>query len=116
MGIFNFFKKKPPSAMDVVVGSIYGKRLRGKEADLMAASHIACVDLLFDVVKYSDVHALAKKLFDGPMPYSTHDLAVAVSLGFFKNAALFESLKEAQIAARLQVAEWTLEGKVGRSR
>lgn len=112
MGIFDIFKKVKPSVMDAVVASVYGNKPRGKQANLLEASHIACVKLLFEIVKYSDVHALAKKLFDGPMPYSTHDLAVSTSLGFFKNPELFDGLKEAQIVARLQVAEWCREGIV----
>jgi hypothetical protein len=112
MGIFGFFGKKPPTMMDGLVQSIYGNKPRKKLADLLEASRIACEELLCEIIEYSDVHVLAKKLFDGPMPYSTHDLAISVSLNFFKDADLFDDLKEAQIAARLQVLQWVREGKV----
>jgi hypothetical protein len=112
MGLFGFFRKTPPTIMDGLVGSIYDKRSGKKEADLLEASRVAFEELLCEIIEYSDVHVLAKKLFDGPMPYSTHDLAVSVSLNFFRDADLFDDLKEAQISARLQVVQWVREGKV----
>jgi hypothetical protein len=112
MGIFGLFGKKPPTMMDGLVQSIYGNKPRKKQADLSEASRIAYEELLCEIIDYSDVHVLAKKLFDGPMPYSTHDLAISVSLNFFKDANLFDDLKEAQIAARLQLLNWIREGKV----
>lgn len=112
MGIFGLFGKKPPTMMDGLVQSIYGDKPRKKQANLSEASRIAYEELLCEIIEYSDVHVIAKKLFDGPMPYSTHDLALSVSLNFFKDADLFDDLKEAQIAARLQLANWIREGKV----
>src|ERR1700676_2797092 len=106
MGIFGLFGKKPPTMMDGLVQSIYGDKPRKKQADLSEASRIAYEELLCEIIDYSDLHVLAKKLFDGPMPYSTHDLAISVSLNFFKDANLFDDLKEAQIAARLQLLNW----------
>src|SRR5271169_6130171 len=109
--MFGIFKKKPPTALDAAFQVMYGNK-REKDANLTAASQIAAEELLSGIVKYSEVQACAQKLFDGPIPYSTHDLAVSVSLNFFRKTELTNDLKWAQIGARIRVTDWTREGKV----
>lgn len=100
--------------MDAMIRVAYGDRPPTKSANLADASRIAQKELLLDKISASEVQGCAKGLFDGPMPYSTYDLAVSVSLNFFKNPELLVLLKGAQSNARIKVAGWAKEGKVVR--
>jgi hypothetical protein len=110
--MFGIFKKKQPTAIDGVICAIYGDRPPAKSADLEQAVTIAHEDLLGGVVPLAEVRSVAKGLFAEPMPYSTHDLAVAVALSFFKNPIHLNVLNDVQLAARLQVLDWMKDGKV----
>jgi len=112
--MFGFFKKRLPTALDALIRVSYGDRPPAKSANLADASRIAHKDLLLEKISASEVQGCAKGLFDGPMPYSTHDLAVSISLNFFKNPELLNRLKGAQLNARIKVADWAREGKVVR--
>jgi hypothetical protein len=98
--------------MDVAIRLVYGKHPPSKSANLENACRIACEELLVERVNASEVQSCAKGLFNSPVPYSTHDLAVSVSLNFFKRAELVDRLRDAQLNARMKVATWTKEGKV----
>lgn len=112
--MFGFFKKKPPTGMDAVIRAIYGDNPLPKSANLVQSVSLAYSGLLSEHVDFSDVQATAKELFDGPIPYSTHDLAASVALNFFKRPQLFDQLQESQLEARLKVAGWAKEGKVAK--
>jgi hypothetical protein len=110
--MFGLFDKKRPTAMDGFIRAVYGDRPPAKSANLVEASHVAYKELLLEKVSVSEVQSCARGLFDGPMPYSTHDLAVSVSLNFFKNPELVDRLQDAQLNARTKVGNWAREGKV----
>ncbi|MHC2628725.1 hypothetical protein ACVME5_001379 [Bradyrhizobium liaoningense] len=111
--MFGIFKKKP-TALDGVIRAIYGDHPPKKSADLERAVTIAHEDILCELVNLSEVRNVASGLFASPIPYSTHDLAVAVALSFFKKPEHRNSLKDVQLAARLRVLNWTKDGKVAR--
>lgn len=110
--MFGIFKKKQTNAMDGVIRAIYGNNPPANSADLERAITIAHEDLLAEQVPISDVRRIASGVAAGPIPYSTYDLAVAASLSFFKTPALFNTLAEIQVPARLRVLNWMKSGKV----
>ena len=112
--MFGIFKKKQPTALDGVIRAIYGDHPPKKTADLDRAVTIAHEDILCDLVTLAEVRDVARGLLASPIPYSTHDLAVAVALSFFKKPEHFNSLKDVQLAARLRVLNWMKDGKVAR--
>jgi len=63
-------------------------------------------------VSNEKISRLAQELYQGPMPYSTHDLALSVALHFFKDTEYADQLRSAQLMARLLTLEWFQEGKV----
>ncbi len=110
--MFGLFKKKPPTMLDSLIRTIYGPSPPSKSADLERSITIAHEDLLFEHVPLSEVKQKARELCKGPIPYSTHDLAVSTALGFFKSPEYVPALQECQIPARLRVANWVKDGKV----
>ena len=110
--MFGLFKKKPPSVMDGLIRTVYGADPPPKSAELQVSAYIAYKELLLEKISASAVQACAAKLLDGPIPYSTHDLAVSVALNFFKDPNLHSQLEDAQLNARRQVRDWAREGKV----
>lgn len=110
--MFGLFKpKKTESVMDALVKTIYGDPPPEKRADVGQAVGLA-FEMLMGQVPESTISGLARDLYEGPLPYSTHDLAVSVALNFFKNPEYQSKLKTAQLMARLSVLEWVQEGKV----
>jgi len=71
--MFGIFKKKQPTAMDVVIRAIYGDHPPKKSADLERAVTIAHEDILCELVTLTEVRNVANGLFASPIPYSTHD-------------------------------------------
>lgn len=63
-------------------------------------------------VEESEVAAQTKELSSGPIPYSTHDLALSVALNFFKRPEYIPRLQMAQMIARLKMVEWLEAGYV----
>lgn len=111
--MFGLFKKKPKTFLDKFIVAAYGDRPpNARRADLGMAVDLAHSSLLRGVVEKSEVAGIAKNLFDGVIPYSTHDLAISTALNFFKRPELREGLETAQIMARLTALEWMQEGKV----
>jgi hypothetical protein len=113
MGLFDLFsgKKKQESAMDVLIKALYGNPPPSKRANLSEAADLAN-DLLMGVVSEREVATIASQLNSGPIPYSTHDLALSVALNFFKNPDFIPRLGSAQLMARLTMIEWLQEKKV----
>jgi hypothetical protein len=110
--MFGMFKRKPPTAMDAFIRTIYGANPPRKSADLERSVTIAHEDILFERVPLQEVRRFAGELFHGPIPYSTHDLAVSTALAFFKAPEYIPVLTECQIPARLRVVNWAKDGKV----
>ena len=114
--VFGIFKKKGPSetAMDALIRMTYGSVPPPKTAVLDEAVELASHDLLAEAADIENVQQIAASLDRGPMPYSTHDLAVSTALNIFKNADgdLRTALLEIEEIARIQVQNWLLERKV----
>jgi hypothetical protein len=110
--VFGLFKKKPPTMMDGFIRLMYGANPPAKSADLERSITIAHEDLLFERLSLSEVKRKAGDLFRGPIPYSTHDLAVSTALAFFKAPEYVPALQECQIPARLRVVNWAKDGKI----
>ena len=104
--------KRPKTAMDAFVAATYGDKKKAKSADLRQAIIVANEMLLCGAVPLAEVEQLAKNLYNGPMPYSTHDLAVATALAFYKNKNFFSALEPHQVMARFQVLNWARERKI----
>ena len=79
---------------------------------MRTAVELAQKQLLMGLISPDEVMSVAIDLNDGPIPYSTHDLALSVALNLFKRPELVQSLSEAQMVARLQMVEWLQEGLV----
>lgn len=111
--MFGFFKKKKPAnALEEFIFAVYGNPPPPKTANLNEAIQIAHEELLMGVVSKEAVATLATELNAGPIPYSTHDLALSVALNVFKQPDLVPLLGAAQLMARLRAAEWLQQKKV----
>lgn len=110
--MFGIFKRKPPTALDAFIRLAYGPNPPRKSADLERAVIIAHEDILLERVPLPEIKRTARELFRGPIPYSTHDLAVSTALAFFESPEYAQSLRVCQIPARMQVVNWAKEGKV----
>lgn len=110
--MFGIFKKKPANALDAFIRSVYGNPPPPKTANIKDAIDIAHGELLMDVISKEDIAVKAAELYSGPIPYSTHDLALSVALHFFKQPNLVPELSTPQLMARMKVLEWAQERKV----
>ena len=65
-------------------------------------------------IDIAEVRKIATQLYNGRMPYSTHDLALATALNVFKNAdnAQREQLDQIQLSSRMVVLDWMRGKKV----
>ncbi len=113
MGLLDLFvgKKKPESAIDVFIHAVYGNPPPPKRAKLSEAIELA-KELLIGEVSEREIETLATQLNSGPIPYSTHDLALSVALNFFRDPARMPNLGTAQQMARMTIIEWLQEKKV----
>ena len=113
MGLFDLFgaKKKPETAMDVFIRAVYGDPPPRKTARLPEAVKLTN-ELLMGIVSESEISAVVTQLNSGPIPYSSHDLALSAALNFFKNPTYMPKLGSAQLMARMTMVEWLQEGKV----
>lgn len=85
-----FGKKKPDTALDKFIFAVYGNPPPTKRANVEQAISLAADDLLAGIVDAESVRRQALGLSSGPIPYSTQDLALAVTLHFFKQPQLGE--------------------------
>jgi hypothetical protein len=104
--LFGFLKKKSPRRIDQVIAAIYGNTPPPRTANIDAAIHLAHQELLGELVTKTDVARVAKELLDGPMPYSTRDLALNVALHFFRTPELHNRLKPVNGSARALAQQW----------
>jgi hypothetical protein len=112
--MFGFFKKqKPANALDAFIFAVYGNPPPPKRADLEQAISLAS-ELLMGAVAEQELRSHAIALNDGPIPYSTHDLALSVALNFFKQPEYIPHLFDAQLLARMTAPQWFQGGLVVR--
>jgi hypothetical protein len=110
--MFGFLKKKKAvTALDQFIFAIYGNPPPPKRTNLERAITLASEELLMGAVDEQEVRGIAEELNAGPIPYSTHDLAMSVALNFFKRPEYMPRLQTAQMFARLKMLEW-LEDKL----
>lgn len=110
LGLFRS-KRTRPFAEDAVL-EIYGDRPPRKDADLSAAITLAYEQLLAERIPLQEVERLTTNLFNGPMPFSTHDLAASSALAFFQTPKYFSVLSECQIDARRCILDWLKAGEI----
>lgn len=110
--IFGLSKKNPASVLDAIILAVYGNPPPPKTANLNEAIQIAHDELLMGVVSKEAVIKSATELDAGPIPYSTHDLALSVALNFFKQPDLVPQLGDAQLVARMMALDWVSQKKV----
>lgn len=109
-GIFSK-KKKPQSALDEFIFAVYGNPPPPKRAKVGQAVEIA-KELLMGIIDEEEIRRQAISLNDGPIPYSTHDLALSIALDFFKKPENVSQLFEAQLITRMKMGEWLEQGLV----
>ncbi len=76
-------QKRQITAMDAMVTAVHGND-KTKSADLEQSVLIANEMLLYGAVPLEEVRSTTRGLYEGPMPYSTIDLAVATALAFYR--------------------------------
>jgi hypothetical protein len=84
----------PMSVMDGMIRMVYGANPPPKSADIERSITIAHEDLLFEKVPLSEVKRTAGELFKGPVPYSTHDLAVSPAFVFVPRLEMFFAIQK----------------------
>jgi len=112
--MFSFFKRRHPTLMDQTIKAIYGEKPPRKSANVAHAVKLAAGDLLCGTTNAERLAGLATELDAGPMPYSTHDLAVSIALRIFMDAdeATRPALFNAQLHARLAALDWAKQGQL----
>jgi hypothetical protein len=105
------FGKKPETAMDSFIKAIYGDPPPAKRANLSTAIDLAS-ELLMGEVPEKEISIIGTKLDSGPIPYTTHDLALSIALNFFKDPQYSPNLGMAQMMARMTMLDWFQENKV----
>jgi hypothetical protein len=102
-------KKMPHGQIDEFIFAVYGNPPPAKRANVSQAVSLAS-ELLMNMVDEQEVHRRATALSDGPIPYSTHDLAIATALDFFTTPEHVPQLVVAQFSACMKVLEWHRAG------
>ena len=112
--MFGLFRKsKPKTVMDTFIELVYGPNPPAKSADLRRAIALAETDLLGKRVELGEIERLARELDAGPMPYSTHDLAVAVAQNFYMKTNPSEVMRQpAERARDIVYSQWGHNGLV----
>ena len=112
--MFGLFSKKNQSTtmMDEIINTMYGNPPPPKSAKLDQAIRIAFDELLLNLVSKQDITKIATNLNSGPIPYSTHDLAISIALHFFTQPERISQLREAQMLAKMNAFKWAKEEKL----
>ncbi|MDD3620715.1 MAG: hypothetical protein RBR09_00145 [Desulfobulbaceae bacterium] len=98
--------------MNEFILSVYGNPPPPKRANLDEAITVAAKEILMGIVDRQEVRKLAEIQHSGPIPYSTHDLALSVATSFFDHPDYAESLKDFRALVLLQSIMWFQEGLV----
>jgi hypothetical protein len=111
--MFGFFskKRKASNAFEEMIFAVYGNPPPAKRANVTQAVEIA-TDLVGDQIADAEISRLAIGLNDGPMPYSTHDLGLAVAMHFLLKPENVPTMFTNQLMLRMQMLEWLGEGLV----
>lgn len=112
MSALSIKKQNPANVLEELIFMIYGNPPPLKRANLEDAAQIAYEVLLMEVVGKVEIRTLTTELNAGPIPYSTHDLALSVALNYFKRSDLSTLLREAQLFARMKMVDWSKQGLV----
>lgn len=104
--MFAWLKKPQPTLLDQMLTTVYGTPLPKKTANLETAFQLAYAQLLGGIVSEDEVREVTRALNNSPIPYSTHDLALAVALNFFRRPDQVERLSSVQLQARRIAAAW----------
>jgi len=101
------------TAAHAFIEGAFGRKAE-KTANVATAVALAKDQLLLARFAEKEIATLAAALNDGPMPYSTHDLAVSVALGLLKSVPkeARKDMFDVQLKARLTVGTWARQGKV----
>jgi hypothetical protein len=113
--MFGLFKKKDPAtAMDQFIRMMYGDPPPAKRADVELAVSLVYEDLLAQSIEEDEILRIATDLSNGPIPYSTHDLALAVALHFYTKIPVGDrqNLLVPALEARMMALRWAKEGSV----
>jgi len=110
--MFGFGNKKPKTALDDFITAVYGDPPPPKRANVSEASRLASEEILMGLIDVTQIRKLAAELASGPVPYSTHDLALSIALNFFNRPELMPTLQTAQLVARMKMLEWMQSGLV----
>jgi hypothetical protein len=107
-------KLNEPSLMDEFVKLAHNGSPTTKIANLGEAIQLSYEVLLSKKIDISAVRTIATELYDGPLPYSTHNLAVAAALNLFRRAnnEQHQKLERIQTSSKMTVLEWMKEKKV----
>ena len=109
-GIFSK-NKKPKNVLDELIFAIYGNPPPPKRANLNQAISMAD-EMLMGIIDVKTISSQVIDLNDGPIPYSTHDLALSTALNFFSKPEHIPELFEAQIFARMKMLQWAQDALV----
>jgi hypothetical protein len=115
MWVIAGFRNTPPTIMDAFIRLAYGNSPPPKTAKLQDAIELSYAQLLGRIVDIEEVRSIATQLYNGPIPYSTHDLAVATALNLLRSGSdgpRRERFVQIQIFARMVVLDWMKEKKV----
>ena len=111
--MFGLFKRKlePKNTLDTLIFTIYGNPPPAKRANVGQAVALA-TDLLAGSIAESEIAKQAIALNDGPIPYSTHDLALAIAMSFLQKPENVPLLFSIQLLVRMKMLEWVKAGLV----
>jgi len=106
--------ERPRSAINGLIGITYDAPPAREGVNFEAARRLCSEVLLGGVVPVEQVHEVVEQLGNGPMLYSTHDLAAVSALNIFQNAdpGRRKELKDIQFHSRLILSQWLSERKV----
>lgn len=110
--MFGWFKKKPKTLMDDIVKATYGNSPPTEPPDLENAVELAHEQLLMGIIGIDEVRDIATKLRDGPMPYTTHGLALCAAMNLYRRSESREILEEAQLLARMTALTWAKDSLI----
>ena len=113
--MFKLFQKKikPKNKLEEFIVALYGNPPpEAGRADCSKAISLAHIELLGEIVERSEVEKRARELFSGPIPYTTHDLALSTAIWFYKSGEFTSELASEQLMARMTVLEWLQAEKV----